>query len=298
MPQPTTPFGRIAALLPRSMTFSTALYLSLAIHAIALAIHFDLPDAMLKASDQALDVILVNSKSARRPVDAQALAQANLDGGGNTEEDRRATTPLPSSQTVQEGDDLVEAQRRVVEKETQMRLLLAQTSSVKTVRNETTRNNDPQPTAEPVSGVDLASTALAIARLQAQIDRQTEEYNKRPRKKVISPRANEYRFAQYVEDMLQKIERVGSLNYPESARGKLSGSLALTIEVRADGSIASITIDRPSGHRVLDDAARRIVRMAGPYPPFPPNIRDTDILVIPRTWHFINGNSLQMSDAR
>lgn len=297
MPPPFPPSGRIAALLPRRMTFSTALYLSLAIHAVVLAIHFDLPDVMLKATDQALDVILVNSKSARRPVDAQALAQANLDGGGNTEEDRRAKTPLPPSQAVQEGDDLVEAQRRVVEKETQMRLLLAQASTAKTVRNDTTRN-DPQPSPEPVNGVDLASTALAIARLQAQIDRQTEEYNKRPRKKVISPRANEYRFAQYVEDMLQKIERVGSLNYPESARGKISGSLALTIEVRSDGSIASITIDRPSGHKVLDEAARRIVRMAGPYPPFPPNIRDTDVLVIPRTWHFINGNSLQMSDAR
>jgi len=288
---------RIASMLPKTITFSTALYVSLAIHAVILAIHFDLPDMMLKASDQALDVILVNSKSAHRPNDAQALAQASLDGGGNTDEDRRAKTPLPPSQMIQEGSDLAEAQRRVIEKETQMRLLLAKTSSAKTVHNEESKS-DPQPTPEPVAGVDLASTALAIARLQAQIDRQTEEYNKRPRKKFISPRTSEYRFAQYVEDMLQKIERVGSINYPESARGRISGSLALTIEVRSDGSIASITIDRPSGHKVLDDAARRIVQMAGPYPRFPPNIHDTDILVIPRTWHFINGSSLQMSDAR
>jgi protein TonB len=286
--------GRIAPLLPKKITFAAALSLSLAVHAIVLAIHFDLPDMLEHATDQALEVILVNSRSAHRPTDAQALAQANLDGGGNTDENRRARTPLPASQKVRAGNDLLEARRRVAEKEAQIRQLLAQTRSAATVRSEVFKN-DLQPAPQPVTGLDMASNALAIARLQAQIDRQTEEYNKRPRRKFIGVRTVEYRFAQYVEDMLQKIEHVGSLNYPEAARGKLSGSLILTIEVRSDGEIVSVVLDKPSGQKILDEAARRIVRMAGPYPSFPPNIRDTDILTITRHWNFVNGSSLQVN---
>lgn len=284
--------GRIIPLLPKKITFAVALSLSLAIHAIVLAIHFDLPDMLMLATDQALEVILVNSKSAHRPTDAQALAQANLDGGGNTDEDRRIKTPLPASQQARIGNDLTEARRRVVEKEAQMRQLLMQTKSARTVHSEESKN-DPQP--QPVTGFDLASNALAIARLQGQIDRRTEEYNKRPRRKFIGARTTEYRFAQYVEDMLQKIERLGSLNYPESARGRISGNLILTIEVRADGEIVSVILDKPSGKKILDAAALRIVRMASPYPPFPPDIRDTDILTITRHWSFINGSGLQVN---
>src|ERR1035437_7736243 len=97
--------GRITALLPTTITLTTALSISFAVHAIVLAIHFDVPDMLMLATDQALEVILVNSKSARRPLDTQALAQANLDGGGNTDEDRRIKTPLPASQRVRVGND-------------------------------------------------------------------------------------------------------------------------------------------------------------------------------------------------
>ena len=285
--------GPLSRMDPPSRHFTLALGASLLLHAIVLSIHFRLPDALMRAKDRALDVILVNSKSQRRPVDAQARAQANLDGGGNSDEKRRIKTPLPALQDNRVGDDLTMAQRRVAELEARRQQLLTQTRSSKAVRTED-RKDDPQPALPATQGFDLASNALAIARLQGQIDRQTDAYNQRPKKHFFSPRTSAYRFAQYVEDWRQKIERIGNLNYPEAARGKLYGSLIITVEIKADGSVATVEIDRSSGKNILDSAARRIVQLAGPYAPFPPDIRrDTDIVSITRTWSFTSSDRLQ-----
>src|SRR6185503_19465543 len=141
------------------------------------------------------------------------------------------------------------------------------------------------------SGRDLADLALAAMRLQAQIDKQIDEYQKRPRKKFIGANAAEYRFAQYEEDWRAKVERFGTVNYPAEARGKIYGNLRLTVTIRPDGNVESIELDRSSGLKVLDNAAFRIVRMAAPYAAFPASIkRDTDLIVITRTWFFDRGD--------
>jgi protein TonB len=130
-------------------------------------------------------------------------------------------------------------------------------------------------------------------RLQAQVDRQIDEYQKRPRKKFIGANAREYRFARYEEDWRIKVERIGTLNYPAEARGRLYGNLRLTVTIRPDGSVDSVELDRSSGLKVLDAAAFKIVRMAAPYAAFPPEIRkDTDLLIITRTWFFGQGNKI------
>lgn len=284
----------LADMEPQQRNLTLALGVSLLLHAILLSIHFRLPDALNKATERAIDVILVNSKSARKPVRAQAKAQASLDGGGNTDENRRAKTPLPPSQQTREGDGLIDARRRVAELEAQQQMM-TQRDSRKSVATDPKRNEATPPALAPtpVSGLDLASNALAIARLEGQIARTMEEQSQRPRRKFLGARVEEYRFAQYVEDWRQKIERVGNLNYPESAKGKLYGSLVLTVVIKSDGSLDRVEINRSSGHRVLDEAARRIVKMAEPYAPFPEAIRrDTDILEITRTWTFTSADTL------
>ena len=152
----------------------------------------------------------------------------------------------------------------------------------------------PAPETPPLpSGRDLADLSLAAMRLQAQIDRQIDEYQKRPRKKFIGANAREYRFAQYEEDWRVKVERIGTLNYPAEARGKHYGHLRLTVTIRADGSVESVELDRSSGLKVLDQAAFKIVQMASPYAAFPADIRrDTDLLVITRTWFFGEGDKI------
>lgn len=267
---------------------------SLLLHAVLLAVRFTPPDFVDKMRERALDVILVNSKGKTRPTKAQAKAQTNLDGGGNTEENVRAKTPLPPSPNTREGTELIEAKRRVVELEAQQQKMMTRLKSEKSVSPDRTRTN-PTPAPEPVpSGTDLASSALAIARIEGQIARQIEEYNQRPRKKFIGARVEEYRFAQYVEDWRQKIERIGNLNYPAAARGRLYGSLVLTVVIKSNGDLDRVEVSRSSGQTLLDDAARRIVQMASPYAAFPESIRrDTDVLEITRTWTFTNADRLR-----
>jgi protein TonB len=120
-------------------------------------------------------------------------------------------------------------------------------------------------------------------------------YEKLPRRKFIGARTQEYRFAQYVEDWRAKVERIGNLNYPEMARrDKIYGKLALTVSIRADGSVESIEVNRPSGQRILDASAVRIVKLSAPFAPFPPDIRkDTDIISITRTWIFTSTDKLE-----
>jgi len=280
------------AFLANVSIFSLALTASFLLHGMVLSLHFTFPDASKKLKDRALDVVLVNSRSASKPSDAQALAQSNLDGGGNTDQNRRAKTPLPPSQHSQSGDQLEQMQRKVQELENRQRELLSKSQQPQT----RPQVQDAEPVRAPtqLSGVDLAEAARAMARLEGEIAKSQDEYNKRPRKKFVGARTQEYRFAQYIEDWRQKVERVGTLNYPEAARGKLYGTLVLTVILDRNGNVLSIVIDRSSGHKLLDDAARRIVQMASPYAPFPPAItQDTDQLVISRSWTFTHSDSLE-----
>ncbi|WP_226417546.1 energy transducer TonB [Dechloromonas denitrificans] len=278
--------------LPNGRRLWIAVGLSLVVHALLMLLNFQFPDAANAMREKALDIILVNAKSARKPTDAQALAQANLDGGGNTDENRRAKTPLPSTAQQTSGNDIHQMQRRVQELEAAQQKMLTQAKSLHSVAASRPASEQPSP-APTASGLDLLESARAMARLEGEISKSTDEYSKRPRKRFIGARTEEYRFAQYIEDWRQKIERIGTLNYPEAARGKLYGSLVLTVSISADGSISRIDINRSSGYKVLDDSARRIVQMASPYSPFPPEIRrDTDVLEITRTWNFTQGDQL------
>ncbi len=291
MPAHLTWPAPLAAMDPPQRHLTLALGVSLFIHAILLSIHFKLPEALDRAREQALDVILVNSKHATKPTKAQARAQSNLDGGGNTADNRRAKTPLPATPQTQAGNDLMSAQARVAQLEAQQREILTQTKAARTAKVDADRQ-PPAPVNE-VSGRDLASRAMALARLEAEISRDIDDYNQRPKRHFIGARVEEYRFAQYVEDWRQKIERIGNLNYPDSAKGKLYGSLVLTVAIKKDGQLERVEINRSSGHKVLDEAAQRIVRLAAPYAAFPEAVRrDTDILEITRTWSFTGADQL------
>lgn len=280
---------------PANRGLVLALAVSVLVHAVVLSIHFRLPERLMKkVRDSQLEVVLVNAKSATKPTDPQALAQANLDGGGNTDENRRAKTPLPPLQTAEPGTELTQAQQKVREMEAQQRKLMTQAKSQKALPSDQKRKTEEAETPTPASGLDLAQNALAMARMEAEIARNIDEYNKRPRKKVFRPRTAEAVEAQYVEDWRLKVERVGNFNYPAEAKGRLYGSLILTVEIGADGDVRSIEIDRSSGEKVLDNAARRIVELAAPYGPFPPKLRqNVDILSISRTWTFTKSDELQ-----
>ncbi|MCL2524375.1 MAG: energy transducer TonB [Betaproteobacteria bacterium] len=288
-----------ASALPAPALFSTSslalgIGISLCLHAAILYAEFKFPEATNAARERVLDIILVNSKSANKPVDAQALAQANLDGGGSTDEDRRVKTPLPPTHRQTTGDDLQRMQRRVQELEAAQQTLLTQNKSAEATASSKTVSEQPAP-ASVMSGVDLLESARAMARLEGEIARNTDEYNKRPRKKFVGARTEEYGLATYLEAWRQKIERIGTLNYPEAARGKLYGSLAVNVELNVeDGSIYKAEISRSSGHKVLDQAALRILNMAAPFGPIPREaMGGNTVLQFARTWYFTQGDAFK-----
>jgi protein TonB len=276
-------------------SFYWAIFISFLVHCVMVfALKFSFPDFKKPLiNNQPLEIVLVNSKSASRPYKADALAQANLDGGGNTDAEQRAKNPLPLSQQDQKTNDLVQANKRVEQLEQQAKALITSIKSERKVTQADTQNDSKQ--AQPIKQPDaseLIQRSIEIARLEAQIDKDWNAYQKRPKKRFVGARTQEFRFAQYVEDWRVKVERIGNLNYPEAARQqKLYGSLQLTVGINTDGSIESIEINRGSGKKILDAAAVKIVKMAGPYAAFPLDIsRDTDILYITRTWIFTKGD--------
>ncbi|HET7263002.1 MAG TPA: energy transducer TonB [Casimicrobiaceae bacterium] len=283
---------------PHLRVAAAALAASIAIHAALLALHFSLPAFKLQ-HDRAppLEIALVNAKTRLAPAKADILAQANLDGGGNTDEERRAKSPLPPS------PDEPPARRIAVRETPPPRVdrpakerLTQPTSTVTLPLPSPQSVDDAEATPSPTAN-ELMHQTLDAFRLEAQIARDQDAYQKMPRKKHIGARATEYRYARYVEDWRMKVERIGNLNYPEAARErKLYGSLVLTVGIRADGSLDSVVVNHPSPSRILDAAAKHIVEMSAPFAPFPADIRkDTDILYVTRTWTFAPGDQMSSS---
>ncbi|MDR2209059.1 MAG: TonB family protein [Azoarcus sp.] len=145
--------------------------------------------------------------------------------------------------------------------------------------------------SQPVTGADTADATAMALKLEDEIDEKTRTYNQRPRPwhKQVSSRTREYRFAKYIKEWRTKTERIAELNYPREARGKMYGSLIVTVSIRKDGTIEEVVINRPSKYPVLNEAVERIVRLGEPYAPFPPEIaEDTDVLEITDIWTFTN----------
>ncbi len=273
---------------------TVALAGSVLLHLIVLSIHFQPEIARMLERAPSLEVTLVNARTRDRPAKADVLAQANLDGGGNTDADRRAKTPLPVAPRESPRTEVVLPPERLEALEREAQELVTQLRSVPVLPPSPKAGEGDVPPDLPSTAV-LTQRALEAMRLEAQVARDLEAYQKRPKRRFVGARAEEYRFARYVEDWRLKVERIGNLNYPEAARAqKLYGSLLLSVAIRADGSLDNVEVHRSSGHRVLDAAAIKIVEMGAPYAPLPADIRrDTDVLVITRTWSFTRGEELR-----
>jgi periplasmic protein TonB len=269
---------------------------SIALHAIVLALRFA-PFDLSKLTDRrsTLEVALVNAKSKAKPEKPDILAQANLDGGGNTEAPRQAKTPLPVLPKASATGEIAVATQKIEALQQEADALLTRLKS-----DSATASAAPVPVETPEtpvlpSATELAQRTLEAMRIEARVAKEMDAYQQRPKRRFVGARAEEYRFARYIEDWRAKIERIGNLNYPEAARElKLYGSLLLTVTIRSDGTVQSVEINRSSGQRVLDAAAIKIVEMSAPFAAFPPDIkRDTDELHITRTWTFTKGDELR-----
>lgn len=233
-----------------------------------------------------LDVVLVPRSTDTPPDQADFLAPANRDGSAKDAEPVRPGTspPPPAPGSPATTPDAAAHGRAAGSAE-------ATQEPRRTHAPLTFRASDSPPAAAPPPGAEAdpgESRSLAMAALSAELERKLRAYSERPRRKWISARTREDRFAAYMVEWRRRVERVGNRNYPdEAARRGLSGNLLLEVALHPDGTVADIALRRSSGEPILDAAAQRIVRLAAPFAPFPPGIAgDVDILHIERTWFF------------
>ena len=264
----------------RNPTLTIAIAVSVLAHGALLAMRFTSPDFLhRKPDDPGLEVILVNAKHAAPPLKAEVLAQANLDGGGNANAGR-AKSPLPDLRHTEEGDSIKATRRRIVDLEEAQQRLMAQMSrptplSIPSLSDLERQKAPPQP-----DGSDAQDSSKAIARREAEISRNIEDYNKRPKKTQITPSTREVGYAMYYKALQDRIEKRGTLNFPQQNGKKLYGDVLMYIPIYQDGSIyerdGGPRVERSSGIAALDNAALRIVRRSAPFGRFPPNMRSTD----------------------
>lgn len=243
----------------------------------------------------ALDVMLVQTHSLETPEDADYLAQANQEGGGNTVQKARPTQPLSAPVTTpQQGIAPTPPLPSAAPPPTPAQQQLLTTEHAQMVV-ETAPETKPTEDPQQVSAVDLFNKSLEMASLSTELDKSLQAYAKRPNKKYISARTKEYKYASYMEAWVAKVERIGNLNYPDEARRRnLTGNLRLDVALNPDGSIKNISLEKSSGFKILDDAAVRIVQLSAPFAQFPEDFKDeTNELHIIRTWEFIGSNRLK-----
>lgn len=267
--------------IPRNPSLFIAIAVSVLVHAALLAVQFTAPETFrFRPTDPGLEVILVNAKHDKRPVKADALAQANLDGGGNTSAGR-AKSPLPNLHRSEDGESARVSRQRITELEEQQRKLMTQLMAKK--RFSTSAVSDPKKQKEELpqpDGADAQEMAKAIVRKEAEIAKSVEDYNKRPKKTQITPTTREVGYAMYYKVLQSRIENIGTLSFPQQNGKKLYGELVIYIPIFQDGTIyekdGGPHVERSSGNPALDHAALRIVRRAAPFGRFPQNMRSND----------------------
>ena len=271
---------------------SATMVLSLLLHGmLVLGVGFALDDPAPELPT--LDVIITETTSPLTRAQADFLAQASNEGGGEHE---RSTRPRDDQAglVAQAEPGLAPVEMRAQSPSPrpppQARVVASQ-------RGETAMPAaDSRPQAEDSAlprGPEKVERDLAMARLAAEIHLRSERYAKRPKRKFVSASTQEWAYASYLRDWVDRVQRVGNLNYPDEARRRqLSGELVISVAIRRDGSVERADIVRSSGTRLLDDAALRIARLAEPYPPLPLTEEQIDVLHVTRTWQFLPGGTL------
>lgn len=290
-----------AAIAPPRITSSdrlgVTLFVALAIHSLLiLGVSFNRQDPSKRNNPPlSMEITLVQSSQKEAPKEADYLAQANQSGGGDVKENVRPSSPVANPYTRDEQGDA--ASNRLAAspppRPVEPRKILTAEMSETQVAKSTERRQPNLP--QSLEADDLMVRSREIARMEAELRERQQQYAKMPRQTFISANTREYKFAAYEDAWRVKVESIGNLNYPaEAKRNQLSGNLLLDVAINPDGTLHSVNVVRSSGHKVLDDGAITIVKLAAPFAVFPDNIRkDTDILHIIRTWQFQSDNRLR-----
>jgi protein TonB len=278
---------------------SFTVFVAIALHAlIILGINFKSPPA--SKGSQTIEITLATHKSTKAPKEADFLAQHNQEGSGTEEKARQLSTERQAEfadTQVRKVNPMPQvAATSLTEKKQQIISTIGQSD----FKLHQLKNPQNQEEKEQHKGLLEDQTAMTaeIASLQAKLDKQKQEYAKRPRVRTLTAVSAKESFdAEYLIKWSEKFERIGTKNYPKEALAKnITGRVMLNVTIKPDGSVEEIAITLSSGSRILDDSARQIVRLAAPYAKFPPEIRrQVDRLKIIRYVRF-EPNNITTSD--
>lgn len=269
-----------------SESMTLALVLALGLHALIITqLQFGWMSLRPASVPTSLDVILVDWAAEKPPEEVDFLAQAAQIGGGETpERERPSAPPEPVHQPIPVPEEPAADFSEVTEPEAEGELITVADPEAEPLAPESAEPAVPQ----VADARQLMRQTRSIARTAPDSLDDYRPAPERPRRKFVSANTREHLYAAYMRSWVAKVERVGNMNYPEQARRQnMEGSLVLSVDVLADGSIENIRVLRSSGYELLDEAAVRIVRLAAPYAELPPEIRrEADVLTITRTWQF------------
>ena len=257
---------------------------SLALHAGLFGFRFVDPEGFNRTfKDTPLEVILVNTGSEAPPEKAQALAQLNLAGGGDADDQRRATSPLPPTPEAALGQDLTDTARAIERMQQEQQALLAQ------LRDELAALPPPMPNAPSESPQARAEEERRrqLSKMLAEIERRIQEENARPKKRYLSPATLKSADALYYNAFRSRVERAGTTSFPTANGKKLYGELIIEVWIRRDGQVHDAIVLQSSGNPVLDRQARSIAMSAGPFGIVPSDVLGgRDLLLISSRFRF------------
>ncbi len=267
-----------------------ALLISLAVHAVPLSVRIVAPQQFNRVfKDTALEVILVNAQSQERPEHAQAIAQANLAGGGDVAQGR-ATSPMPYSALTRIGDDFEERQRQIDALQERQTTLLTQLRQ----RLAALPEYDPREAAQQQAREQQEQKRKQLLKQLAELEKRINEENARPKKRYISPATKEAAYAVYYDALRHKVEEKGTENFPEVGGRKLYGDLIMVLTINHDGRVLETEIVQSSGQQDLDRRAQAIAYASGPFGSFTPAMRaQADQIVVVARFSFTRDQVLQ-----
>ena len=284
-----------AGLPPANDRMLTTCFLAALFHGIViLGVTFSSSSGKSGANDApALEVILVNDQApsvAANP-NAQYLSERSQRGSGNTLKRERALIPKSSLMPVERsgipsgaglaalqaaanaGDEELVATQQPAQK-----ILYFASSTAAKESSELPLLLEKRPDLAMTpndDGVELRMRGEAMQQLWIAADTRESDV------------------AVYLDSWRRKIERVGTMNFPDVARRqKLSGTPVIEVTIGADGKLLQTVVRRSSGHPEIDEAAIRILKLAAPFDPFPGELTAKhDEIRIAYEWQFLGGAS-------
>lgn len=288
---PAAPRRTLLERLRAATPLQLALLFSALVHVLLLSVQLATPgSAPRRWVESKLEVILVNARDSERPLDAQALAQANLRGGGDGSPNERAQSPLPPSDEMSLGDSATETRRRVQALQVEQQQLLT------VLRRDLARLPPPDTATEAASpeGRALVERRRLLLEQMAELERRVNEHNAPPRQRYVSPATQEVAYAGYYDRLRRRIEARGTRDFPQMAGRKLYGQLTMNISVDAAGRLLGTEIVEPSGQPALDSRATAIVRAAAPFGAFSKAMKaEAEVLVLSARFTFDREQGVQ-----